>query len=53
VSRGISAADPAPTGSGEIKLASPAWSRGAFGEVARMRRSALDFLGGTQSMSLA
>ena len=50
--RGISAAEPAPTGSGEIKLPPPASSRRAFGEVARMRRSALDFLGGMQSMSL-
>jgi SagB-type dehydrogenase family enzyme len=51
-SRGISAAGPPPTGSGEIKLPPPASSRRGFGEVARMRRSALDFLGGTQSMSL-
>ena len=50
--RGISPAEPAPTGSGEIKLPPPASSRRAFGEVARMRRSALDFLGGMQSMSL-
>ena len=50
--RGISAAEPASTGSGEIKLPPPASSRRAFGEVARMRRSALDFLGGMQSMSL-
>jgi SagB-type dehydrogenase family enzyme len=50
--RGISAAEPAPGGSGEIRLPSPASSRRAFGEVARMRRSALNFLGGIQSMSL-
>jgi len=50
--RGISAAEPAPTGSGEITLPLPASSRRSFGEVARMRRSALDFQGGTQSMSL-
>ncbi|MBI3678959.1 MAG: SagB/ThcOx family dehydrogenase [Acidobacteria bacterium] len=49
---GISAAEPAPTDSGEIKLPPPASSRRAFGEVARMRRSALDFQGGMQSMSL-
>src|SRR5205814_1125303 len=49
--RGISA-EPAPTGSGEIKLPSPATSTRAFGKVARMRRSALDFVGGTRSMSL-
>jgi len=51
--RGISAAEPAPSGSGEIKLPSPASSWRAFGEVARMRRSALDFQGGMQSMTLA
>ena len=51
--RGISSAEPAPTGSGEIKLPPPASSMRAFGEVARMRRSALDFVGGMQSMSLA
>jgi SagB-type dehydrogenase family enzyme len=50
---GISAADPAPTGSGEIKLPPPASSSRAFGAVARMRRSALDFLGGTRTMSSA
>ncbi len=49
---GISSAEPAPSGSGEIKLPPPASSRRPFGEVARTRRSALDFLGGTQSMSL-
>jgi len=43
----------APTGSGEIKLPFPASSTRSFGEVARMRRSALDFLGGKQSISLA
>jgi SagB-type dehydrogenase family enzyme len=50
--RGISSAEPAPTGCGEIKLPPPALSRRGFGEVARLRRSALDFLGGMQSMSL-
>src|ERR1700760_4250775 len=45
-------AEPLPTGGGEIKLPTPASSRRTFGEVARLRRSALDFLGGTQSMSL-
>ena len=43
----------APTGSGEIELPPPASSTRSFGEVVRMRRSALDFLGGKQSMSLA
>jgi SagB-type dehydrogenase family enzyme len=43
----------ASTGSSDIKLPSPASSTRSFGEVARMRRSALDFLGGKRSMSLA
>jgi SagB-type dehydrogenase family enzyme len=43
----------ADAGSGEITLPSPASSSRAFGEVVRMRRSALDFRGGTESMSLA
>jgi SagB-type dehydrogenase family enzyme len=50
---GTSFAEPAPSGSGEIELPPPASSTRSFGEVARMRRSALDFLGGMQSMSLA
>jgi SagB-type dehydrogenase family enzyme len=45
-------AESASTGSGEIKLPSPASSTRAFGEAARMRRSALDFVGGKRSMSL-
>jgi SagB-type dehydrogenase family enzyme len=48
----VLAAEAAPIGCGEIKLPPPASSMRAFGEVARLRRSALDFLGGTQSMSL-
>jgi SagB-type dehydrogenase family enzyme len=52
VCRRISATEPAPTGSGEIQLPPPASSRRGFGEVARRRRSALDFLGGRPSMSL-
>jgi SagB-type dehydrogenase family enzyme len=44
---------PQPAGSGGIKLPPPASSKRTFGEVARTRRSALDFLGGTKSMSLA
>ena len=51
--RGISAAEPASTGLGEIRLPRAASSGRPFGEVARMRRSALDFMGGIQSMSLA
>jgi SagB-type dehydrogenase family enzyme len=46
-------AESAPTGSGEVKLPFLASSTRSFGEVARMRRSALDFLGGMQSISLA
>jgi SagB-type dehydrogenase family enzyme len=49
---GTSLPESAPTGSGEIKLPSPALSARSFGEVVRMRRSALDFLGGKRSMSL-
>src|SRR3984885_68089 len=49
-SRGISAAGPAPAGFGEIKLPPPASSTRSFGDVARTRRSALDFLGGTMSL---
>jgi SagB-type dehydrogenase family enzyme len=48
----VLAAEATPTGCGEIKLPPPASSTRAFGEVARRRRSALDFLGGTLSMSL-
>jgi SagB-type dehydrogenase family enzyme len=49
----ISEAEPAATGRGEIKLPPPAVSARTFGEVVRTRRSALDFEGGTRSMSLA
>ncbi|MGA3213825.1 MAG: SagB/ThcOx family dehydrogenase [Terriglobales bacterium] len=52
VSSHISAVEPAPIGAGETKLPPPASSTRPFGEVVRMRRSALDFLGGVQSMSL-
>jgi SagB-type dehydrogenase family enzyme len=52
-SSGTYFAEPAPTGSGEIKLPSPISSTRSFGEVVRLRRSALDFLGGERSMSLA
>jgi SagB-type dehydrogenase family enzyme len=50
--RGILVAAPTPTGCGEIKLPPPAGLRRTFGEVARLRRSALDFRGGMQSMLL-
>jgi SagB-type dehydrogenase family enzyme len=49
---GTFSAEPAGDGSGEIRLPPSASSRRPFGEVVRMRRSALDFLGGMQSMSL-
>jgi SagB-type dehydrogenase family enzyme len=52
-SSGTSFAESASTGSGEIKLPSPVSSTRSFGAVARMRRSALDFLGGKRSMSFA
>jgi SagB-type dehydrogenase family enzyme len=52
-SSGTSFAESELTGSGEITLPPPSSSTRSFGEVARMRRSALDFLGGKQSMSLA
>jgi SagB-type dehydrogenase family enzyme len=43
----------ADEGAGEIALPLPASSERSFGEVARRRRSALDFRGGAESMSLA
>jgi SagB-type dehydrogenase family enzyme len=42
----------APVTCGEIKLPAPAESMLTFGNVVRQRRSALDFIGGTQSISL-
>jgi SagB-type dehydrogenase family enzyme len=50
---GISASEPAPNGFGETTLPPPASPERSFGEVARARRSALDFQGGTESISLA
>ena len=52
-SSGTSLAESTTTDFGQIKLTPPASSTRSFGEVTRMRRSALDFLGGKQSMSLA
>jgi SagB-type dehydrogenase family enzyme len=43
---------PSRTGSGEIRLPAPAVSSRPFAEVARTRRSALDFIGGDRTMSL-
>jgi SagB-type dehydrogenase family enzyme len=45
-------AEPLPTGCGEIKLPPPASSARTLGETARGRRSALDFVGGSRSISL-
>ena len=47
-----SAVEPAPAGAGQIELPPPAQSIVSFGEIARQRRSALDFVGGTRSMTL-
>jgi SagB-type dehydrogenase family enzyme len=46
-------AGPAAAGSVRVALPTPAASTRGFASVARMRRSALDFQGGTLSMSLA
>jgi SagB-type dehydrogenase family enzyme len=51
-SSGMSALDPAPAGAGTVKLPPAASSLRPFGEIVRKRRSALDFLGGEQSISL-
>ena len=48
----VASAQPGPTGCGAIQLPRPATSVFAFGNVVRTRRSALDFVGGTQSISL-
>lgn len=50
---GTCASEAADIGSGELQLPSPASSSRSFSETARMRRSALDFVGGAQSMSSA
>jgi SagB-type dehydrogenase family enzyme len=47
-----SAVAPASTGSGDMPVPQPSSTKRPFGEVVRMRRSALDFMGGKQSMSL-
>jgi SagB-type dehydrogenase family enzyme len=49
----IAQAEPAQPGSGDISLPPPALSTSGFGHVARKRRSALDFQGGSRSLSLA
>ena len=51
--RDASFVEAARPGSGEVNLPAPSSSARGFGEVVRMRRSALDFLGGEQSISLA
>lgn len=50
--RDISITEPAAPGSGEIALPAPESPCRPFGQAARMRRSALDFQGGAQSISL-
>lgn len=52
LNRHMGSAEPARSGSGEIKLPPPATSARSFGEAARSRRSALDFLGGTHAITL-
>lgn len=52
LNRRMDTAEPARSGSGEIKLPPPALSARSFGDAARSRRSALDFLGGTRSIAL-
>jgi hypothetical protein len=52
-SGGPLSAEPIPTGSGVIALPPAASATRSFGDVARMRRPALDFLGGKRSISLA
>jgi SagB-type dehydrogenase family enzyme len=49
----ISSDPPKPSGRGDIKLPAPVSSSSSFGEIVRTRRSALDFRGGDESMSLA
>lgn len=44
---------PSVDGSGRIKLPAPTSSPRSFGEVVRMRRSALNFVGGARAISLA
>ncbi len=44
---------PKPSGRGEITLPSPATTERSFGDVVRARRSALDFRGGSESISLS
>lgn len=44
---------PKSNDNGEIKLPPPISTSGSFGEIVRTRRSALDFRGGEESMSLA
>jgi len=50
--RDIAIADPGPIGLGNITLPTPASFPRTFGDVVRSRRSALDFRGGVESMSL-
>ena len=47
------AAAPSRSGSGEIRLPAPSTPNRKFGDVVRTRRSALDFVGGARTISLA
>src|SRR5271156_5280055 len=49
----IPPAPPKPNSRGEVKLPPPISTSSSFGEVVRNRRSALDFRGGDESMSIA
>ncbi|HLJ51699.1 MAG TPA: SagB/ThcOx family dehydrogenase [Bryobacteraceae bacterium] len=48
----VSSVDAAPRAAAQVKLPPPAFSMRTYGEVARTRRSALNFRGGTESMSM-
>jgi SagB-type dehydrogenase family enzyme len=50
---GPSLGQPSPSGRAEISLPSPESTRRSFGDVVRTRRSALDFRGGDESISLS
>jgi SagB-type dehydrogenase family enzyme len=49
----IATGEPPPSGSGDVRLPPAASSDRAFGEVVRRRRSALDFRGGNEEITLA
>jgi SagB-type dehydrogenase family enzyme len=53
IDHGVGAPEPGRSGAGDIKLPAPASSTRAFSDVVRKRRSALDFVGGALSISMA